>query len=90
MATNAGAINSVLPATNSSYAVNREAVQVAGGVLHFLHITGDDGNPYTITLLERPAPNHSGVIIEAAAGHHNLAHGYGNIVHQEHPHYQQQ
>lgn len=63
MANNSGAINTSLPATNSSYAVNHEAIQIAGGVLHFLHITGSDGNPYTITLLERPSPNHSGVII---------------------------
>jgi hypothetical protein len=89
VANNAAAINTALSVTNASYAVVHEAVQVAGGVNHFLHINGSDGNPYTITLNERSHPNHSGVIIEAAAGHPNLVHGYGNIVHPEHPHSQQ-
>jgi hypothetical protein len=39
-------INSALNVSNASYAVVGEAVQVAGGVVHFLHINGSDGKAY--------------------------------------------
>jgi len=76
-------INAAVSASHSNYSIVKEAVQVTNGVNHFLHVEGD-GQPYTITLLERPHPNHGGVVIEAGAGHLNFGHGYGHPVNQEH------
>ena len=55
------------------------------GVNHFLHLIGSDQKDYSITVIERPHPNHGGTIIEAGVGHHQYKHGYGNIVHHLHP-----
>jgi hypothetical protein len=81
-------INSALNVSNASYAVVGEAVQVAGGVVHFLHINGSDGKAYTITVLERPHP-HGSVVIEAGEGHLELKHNYGHILHHAHPNHPQ-
>ena len=86
VANNVAEVNAALHLTNASYQINAEGTQVVNGVNHFLQITGSDGHQYTITLFEATAPNHHGVIIEAAVGHHNPGHGYGSIVHHSHPH----
>ncbi len=78
-------INAALNANNQSYTIKEQGTQIVNGVNHFLHLVGSDHQDYTITVLERPHPNHGGVIIEAANGHHPYKHGYGNIVHHLHP-----
>lgn len=83
---NVAEINAALHLSNESYHINAEGTQIVNGVNHFLHLTGSDGHQYTVTLFEATHPNHHGVIIEAAVGHHNFGHGYGAIVHHSHPH----
>jgi hypothetical protein len=85
VANNAAAINAALGTNNASYVAFGESTQIVNGVCHFLHLRASDNQEVTITLLERPAPQHEGVILEAALGVHAPTHGYGNIVHHQHP-----
>jgi hypothetical protein len=66
---NPALVNAALSVNATRFVILKEAVQVVNGVNHFLHINDNDGNEYTITVLEQAHPNHGGLVTKAQAGH---------------------